>query len=69
MHQIDPTDIWRAANLMIELFAEKAELQAAIRADALLEEGDAEGFSVWRRISRAIRNLSNKMASEHDLLN
>ncbi len=28
-----------------------------VRADALLEEGDLEGVSVWRRILRAVEEL------------
>ena len=39
-----PIDIWRAVNLMIEMFAGEAALKAAMRADALLEQGDTEGF-------------------------
>ncbi len=53
LHEIDPTDIWRAANIVIEMFGEDATLRAAMRADALLEQGDAEGFFVWKRIARA----------------
>ncbi len=57
-HKIEPTDIWRAANMMIEMFGEDATLRAAMRADALLEQGDTEGFFVWKRIARAIDDLS-----------
>ncbi|MBV8799126.1 MAG: hypothetical protein JO208_04870 [Alphaproteobacteria bacterium] len=57
MHEIATTDIWRAANIMLELYAEDAVLRAAMRADTLLEEGDTEGFFVWKRITRAIDDL------------
>ncbi len=49
-----------AANMMIEMFGEDATLRAAMRSDALLEQGDAEGFFVWKRIARAIDHLSQQ---------
>ena len=60
MTDIDPTDIWRTANMMIELYGEHAMLKAAMRADGLLEQGDTEGFFVWKRIARAIDDLPRK---------
>lgn len=55
---VTDTDIWRAANMMIELYGKDAGLKAAMRGDALLEQGDADGFFVWKRIARAIDDLS-----------
>src|SRR4051794_20521965 len=46
--------LWRAAHLMIEMFGEDAAHKAALRADALLEQGDTAGFFAWKRITRAI---------------
>jgi hypothetical protein len=46
----DP-DIFRAAKLMIDQHGDEAALQAAQRADELLEDGDLEGSVVWRRIA------------------
>jgi len=51
-------DIWRAANEMIRMFGEDASMRAAMRADTLLDQGDSEGFSVWRQIALAIDDLS-----------
>ncbi len=34
-----------------------APIHAAMRADALLEIGDLDGYAVWRRILRAIGEL------------
>src|SRR5690348_8245019 len=45
--KISDTDIWRAANMMIELYAGDAAVRAAMRADAVLAEGDTEGFFAW----------------------
>lgn len=44
-------DIWRAANEMIRMFGGDAGVRAAMRADTLLDEGDSEGFSVWKQIA------------------
>ena len=52
-----PADNWRAANEMIRMFGDDAQVRAAMRADSLLDEGDAEGFSVWKQITRAIVRL------------
>lgn len=58
MTDVVSTDIWRAANEMIQLYGDDAALRAAMRADALLEQGDTEGSFVWKRIARAIDDLS-----------
>ena len=54
---ISDLDIWRAANLLIRQHGEDAELEAAKRADLMLERGDLDGQSLWRRIRRAIVEL------------
>ena len=50
-------DIWRSANLMVREHGEDAALEAAQRADAMLERGDVDGCAVWKRILRAIEEL------------
>ncbi len=32
-------------------------IQAAMRADAMLEAGDVDGYAVWKRILRAVDEL------------
>ena len=54
---ISDLDIWRAANLLIRQLGEDAELEAAKRADLMLERGDLDGQSLWRQIRRAIVEL------------
>ncbi len=34
-----------------------APIQAAMRADAMLEAGDLDGYAVWRRILRTVGEL------------
>ena len=47
-------DIYRSANELIEQHGDAADIEAAIRADDLLENGDLEGPAVWVRILRAV---------------
>ena len=51
---ISDPDIWRAANLLIQRHGTDAEIEAAKRADQMLERGDLDGNAVWKRIRRAI---------------
>ena len=51
---ISDLDIWRAANLLIQRHGADAEIEAAKRADQMLERGDLDGQVVWKRIRRAI---------------
>ena len=37
-----------------------AALEAAQRADAMLERGDMDGCAVWKRIVRAVEELQRK---------
>ncbi len=54
---IPDLDIYRATNVIIKQHGEDAPIQAAMRADAMLEAGDLDGFAVWKRILRAIEDL------------
>ena len=44
-------DIYRSANLLVKQHREDAPIHAAMRADAMLEAGDLDGYGVWRRTS------------------
>jgi hypothetical protein len=52
-------DIYASANLMIRRFGEDAKIEAAKRADELLEAGDMDGRAVWVRIIGAIEDLQS----------
>jgi len=54
-------DIWRSANLMVREHGEDAALEAAQRADAMLERGDMDGCAVWKRILKAIEELQREV--------
>ena len=50
-------DIYRSANVLVKQHGGDAPVHAAMRADAMLEKGDLDGFAVWRRILRAVGEL------------
>ena len=54
---ISDLDIWRAANLIIRQHGGDAELEAAKRADLMLERGDRDGQLVWMRIRRVVAEI------------
>ena len=54
---VDDIDIYRTANVLVEMHGENAPLQASMKADALLEAGDVDGQAVWKRILAAVDEL------------
>ncbi len=50
-------ELWACAQETIRQHALDAPIFAAMRADALLEEGDSEGASTWRLIVHRINQL------------
>ncbi len=54
---ITELDIWRSANLLIQQHGELADLEAAQRADDMLEEGDMDGRRVWLDILEKVKEL------------
>ena len=55
-------DIYRTANVLIKQHGEDAPIQAAMRADAMLETGDLDGYAVWRHILKAVEELQRGKA-------
>jgi hypothetical protein len=60
---IPEIDIWRAANLMLKRYGEKALEESEARADELAAADDYNGVAVWRRIRDAVAQLTNKTPS------
>ena len=54
---IPDLDIYRSAQLLVKHHGEDAPIHAAMRADAMLDKGDLDGFSVWKRILWAVEEL------------
>ncbi len=53
-------DIYRSANELIKQYGDAADIEAAMRADELMETGDMEGVAVWLRIVKAVEELLSK---------
>ncbi len=59
---IPDLDIYRSASLLVKQHGEAAPIHAAMRADAMLEKGDLDGYAVWKRILRAVEELQETVA-------
>ncbi len=59
-------DIYRSANVLIREHGEGAALEAAQRADAMLEKGDMEGCAVWKRIVAAVEEIERTERREDE---
>ena len=57
---IGDREIWQCANEIVKQYGEDAPIEAAMRADAMLEKGDLEGQAVWKRILKAAEELSRE---------
>ncbi len=53
-------DIYRPASALIREHGQDAALEAAQRADAMLERGDMEGAAVWNRVLRTVDEMQRK---------
>ncbi len=54
---ISDIDIYRSARVIVKRHGEDAAIEAAMRADAMLENGDLRGYAVWRGILKAVEEL------------
>ena len=45
---IPDLDIWHSASVLVQQHGQDAPIHAAMRADAMLEAGDLEGYAVWK---------------------
>ena len=59
------SDIHRFANDLVTEHGEDAPIQAAMRAHTLLDQGDHDGYALWRRIG----NMSNVILSKTAAIN
>ena len=54
---IPDLDIYRSAQALVKRHGEDARIHVNMRADAMLDKGDLDGFSVWKRILWAVEDL------------
>ncbi len=57
---ITDRDVYRAAKLLIDHKGEDAAAYAVERANALFDEGDLEGATVWKVILAAVLQLQRE---------
>ena len=53
----DDKEIYQSAKLLIDRHGDDAVIEAAMKADKMLEQGDLDGLATWNRILRAIEEL------------
>ncbi len=61
---IPDLDIYRSANVLVKRHGQDAPIEAAMRADAMLDKGDLDGYAVWKRVLKAVEEL---LLSVHDV--
>ena len=54
---IPDLDIYRSAQVLVKQHGENAPIHAAMRADAMLDKGDLDGYATWKRILRTVEKL------------
>ena len=54
---IPDIDIYHSANVLVKQRGEDAPIHAAMRADAMLDISDLDGYAVWKRILRVVEEL------------
>ncbi len=57
---IPDLDIFRSAQALVKQHGQDAPIRAAMRADAILEKGDLDGYAVWKRIVKAVGELLSR---------
>ncbi len=62
-------DIYRTANVLVKHYGEDATLEAAQRADAMLEKGSLDGQRVWKRVLAAVKEIQRKEPREGEAVN
>ena len=60
-------DIYRSANVLVRQHGQDAPIEAAMRADAMLDKGDLDGYAVWKRILRAVEELQGTAAPRRSI--
>jgi len=53
----------------IKQHGKDAPLEAAARADAMLEKGDMDGCAVWKRILNAVEEILRQEPAEGERMN
>ena len=57
---IPDLDIYRSANVLVTRHGADAPIHGAMKADAMLDKADLDGYAAWRRIVKAVEELLSK---------
>lgn len=63
------SEIYRAANLLIQEFGEMAPIGAQVKADQMQDRGDRAARAVWLRVARATQELLSDSSPDTAVLN
>lgn len=66
---MEDRDIWAAAQKILELYPEGAEMAAAQRADAAIAAGDPFNEKLWTRVLAAVRELQRQKPTASEQVN
>ncbi len=61
---IPDLDIYRSANVLVKRHGPDAPIHAAMRADAMLDKCDLDGYAVWKRILKAVGELQRAVPEQ-----
>ncbi len=59
----------RTANVLVKHYGEDAALEAAQRADAMLEKGSLDGQRVWKHVLAAVKEIQRQEPREGEAVN
>ena len=62
-------DIYRSAQVLVKQHGQDTPIEAAMRADAMLEAGDLDGCAMLRRILRAVGELQGSAPVDGERVN
>ncbi len=65
MLRISDLDIYRTAKLLVDEHGEEASIEAAMRADEFLANGNLDGRTVWVRVLGAVKGLQATSRPDH----
>ncbi len=65
---IDDIDIYRAAKLLIDKHSDEAAIIAIKHVTKMLDDGDVDGYAVWKRIRQAVEQLESTKPGPDDLV-
>ncbi len=57
---ISDLDLWRVAHVMVKRYGDGSAIEAAMRADEFLDQGNLDGQRLWMRIMRTIEELQRE---------